>query len=64
MWLLLTGVAGREYFGLRTRPIAPYIRAFSEWRVTHPESCNETPFLENFAVDDHGMLLGVATRKQ
>jgi hypothetical protein len=28
----------------------------------HPEWCNETPFLENFAVDDHGMLLAVATR--
>ncbi len=27
----------------------------------HPEWCNEKPFLENFAVDDHGMLLAVVS---
>ena len=35
--------------------------ALYESRVTHPEWCNENVVLENFAVDDHVMLLAVAT---
>ena len=34
--------------------------AIYEWRVTR-SGATRTPFLENFAVDDHRMLLAVAT---
>jgi hypothetical protein len=33
----------------------------SEWCVTHPEWCNENAVLRELRVDDHGMLLAVAS---
>ena len=41
-------------------PLAAVNGPFSESRVTR-SGATRTPFLENFAVDDHGMLLAVAT---